>query len=148
MLPTLLGTIDLIGVPESVATARAFVRERLGPADPVLDEVVLLVSEVVTNSVIHSGSRDGGPVTLALSRVDGAVHVEVLDCGSEDGPRIRDDPHGEGGRGMILLDAIAETWGVHRDRGGSLLWFVVGVREEGSTPDKLGGGAGLSGVGG
>ncbi len=128
----LLGAIDLVGVPESVARARAFVREVLGRAHPVLDEVVLLVSELVTNSVTHSDSRRGGQVTLAVSEVDDTAHVEVLDSGSDSEPRVHDEPYGEGGRGLFLVDALSERWGIYRDGAGRVVWFALRFRGPGS----------------
>ncbi|MGW4638812.1 ATP-binding protein [Sphaerisporangium sp. NPDC004334] len=125
--------IDLVGVPESAGQARAFVREALGRAHPVLDEVVLLVSELVTNSVTHSDSRGGGPVTLAISECDGAVHVEVVDRGSEREPRVRGGLEEEGGRGLFLVDAISDRWGMYRDGGGRVVWFAVRFRDAGAS---------------
>ena len=71
-------TVTLKGVPESVSVARSRVRELLGEGHPASDDVVLLVSEVVTNSVIHSGSGGGGEVAMTVAvgsadaRFDGA----------------------------------------------------------------------------
>ncbi|WP_405147003.1 ATP-binding protein [Sphaerisporangium sp. NBC_01403] len=124
---------ELVGAPESVAQARAFVREVLGRAHPVLDEVVLLVSELVTNSVTHSDSRGGGQVTLAVSECDGTVHVEVIDSGSDSEPRVCDESYGEGGRGLFLVDAISERWGIYRDGAGRVVWFAVRFRR----PDSM-----------
>ncbi|RCG32484.1 ATP-binding protein [Sphaerisporangium album] len=121
----LLGAIELPGVPQSVSRARRFVAEVLGSGHPVRDEVVLLVSELVTNSVTHSDSRDGGLVTLALSECEGSIHVEVLDAGSEGEPQVREDPYGDGGRGLFLVDAISERWGMYRDGAGRVVWFAV-----------------------
>ncbi|MEU9887357.1 ATP-binding protein [Sphaerisporangium sp. NPDC051011] len=120
-----LGVLELPGVPESVSRARRFVAEVLGSGHPVRDEVVLLVSELITNSVTHSDSRDGGRVTLAVSECDGSIHVEVLDAGSEGEPQVRDDPYGDSGRGLFLVDAISERWGMYRDGAGRVVWFAV-----------------------
>ncbi|MEU8267848.1 ATP-binding protein [Sphaerisporangium sp. NPDC049002] len=98
----------------------------------MLDEVVLLVSELVTNSVTHSDSRGGGQVTLAVSDVDDTVHVEVVDSGSDSEPRVHDEPYGEGGRGLFLVDAISERWGIYRDGAGRVVWFALRFREPGS----------------
>lgn len=122
---TLLGVTELPGIPESVARARAFVRDVLGPAHLVLDEAVLLVSELVTNSVTHSDSRGDGQVTLAVSQCGEMIHVEVVDAGSEAEPRVREDPSAEDGRGLFLVDAISSRWGAHRDEGGRVVWFVL-----------------------
>nr|BFE81169.1 hypothetical protein GCM10020093_037700 [Planobispora longispora] len=93
-------TVTLRGVPESVAVARHRAMELLGEGHPAFEDVVLLVSEVVTNSVVHSGSAGGGRVAMTLAVEAGTVTVEVRDAGSADSvPRVRIAPDEEGGRG-------------------------------------------------
>ncbi len=121
----LLGLIDLVGKPECVREARAFVRERLGDQHPALDDVELLVSELVTNSVRHSHSRDGGTITVVLARIPDGVHAMVIDDGSDTVPTIRTDPAGEGGRGMFLVDQLAQRWGTKNDAAGRSVWFEI-----------------------
>ena len=124
----LLGLIDLVGRPECVQEARAFVRERLGDQHPSLDDVELLVSELVTNSVRHSNSRDGGTVTVVLAAIPDGVHAMVIDDGSDTVPAIRIDPADEaceGGRGMFLVDQLAQRWGTKDDAAGRSVWFEV-----------------------
>lgn len=120
-------TITLRGVPESVSLARFRVGELLGEDHPAFDDVVLLVSEVVTNSVVHSGSGGGGTVEMTVAVCPGAVLVEVRDAGSGvSAPHVRNDPEGEGGRGMFLVDLLADRWGARDDaRGFRTLWFEV-----------------------
>ncbi|GAA3829764.1 hypothetical protein GCM10022226_58270 [Sphaerisporangium flaviroseum] len=64
---SLLGVIDLTGSPESVALAREYVRRKLGADHPALDDVTILTSEVVTNATVHSNSRNGGRITVAIA---------------------------------------------------------------------------------
>ncbi|MFC4056988.1 ATP-binding protein [Planomonospora corallina] len=121
-------TVTFPGVPESVAAARCHVRELLGEAHPACDDVTLLVSEVVTNSVVHSGSGGGGRVEMTVAVGDGAVRVEVTDAGSgRSGPHVRHEPDAENGRGMFLVDLLAGRWGVREDGppGSRTLWFEV-----------------------
>ncbi|MFI6511235.1 ATP-binding protein [Streptosporangium sp. NPDC050855] len=120
--------VTLKGVPESVAVARGRVRELLGEDHPALDDVVLLVSEVVTNSVVHSGSRAGGEVAMTVTVRPAAVLVEVCDAGSgASAPHVRNDPEAEGGRGMFLVDLLADRWGVRPGTpgGARTLWFRI-----------------------
>nr|WP_246496941.1 ATP-binding protein [Sphaerisporangium rubeum] len=105
---------ELPGRPESVALARGFVTERLGKWHPAANDVTLLVSELVTNAVVHSRSRNGGTVTVMIVDRVGHVHVEVTDEGSETAPEIREDLLAEGGRGLLLVQMIAHRWGVSR----------------------------------
>ncbi|MBG0821144.1 ATP-binding protein [Planomonospora sp. ID91781] len=121
------------GNAASVFRAREWARCRLSgqlPA-PVLDDLLLLLSELVTNAVVHSdsGRTAGGRVTvrLTLSPVSspGAVHVEVTDDGSAAGaPAVRvPEPGDDGGRGLWLVDLLATEWGCHRDEAGGSVWF-------------------------
>ncbi|GII60626.1 hypothetical protein Skr01_07110 [Sphaerisporangium krabiense] len=121
----LLGVIEMAGEPKSARMAREFARDKLGDGHPAVDAVVLLVSEVVTNSVIHSNSRNGGKITLALADCHDFVHVDVVDAGGEEVPRVRDDESGEGGRGLHIVQALASGWGVRQDPGGRTVWFQV-----------------------
>ncbi|MER5648843.1 ATP-binding protein [Streptosporangium sp. NPDC002524] len=127
---TLLGVTDLIGSPKSVARAREYVRQRLGAGHPALENVTLLVSELVTNAVIHSDSRNGGRVTLAL--VDGYdfIHADVADEGSESVPQVSTDMFAEGGRGLFLVEAISSRWGIYTDCAGRTVWFQVGYQRD------------------
>jgi anti-sigma regulatory factor (Ser/Thr protein kinase) len=121
-------TVTLRGVPESVAVARCRVRELLGEGHPASDDVVLLVSEVVTNSVVHSGSSGGGKVAMTVVVGSEVVLVEVRDVGSGTSvPHVRNDPEAESGRGMFLVDLLAARWGIQDDlsRGFRTLWFEV-----------------------
>ncbi|GII80789.1 ATP-binding protein [Sphaerisporangium rufum] len=121
----MLGAIELKGDPESAKAARIFVAEKLGPAHPALDDVALLVSEVVTNSVVHSDSQNGGKITLALAVCPGLIHVDVVDAGGAEAPQIRDDDFGEGGRGLRIVRTLAHRWGVHQDDTYRTVWFQV-----------------------
>lgn len=87
----------------------------------------LLVTELVANGVSHGGGAD---VRLAVDVVDGGlVHVEVEDQGSGFEPGAVSFPTGEAtsGRGLALLDALADRWGVIRN-GGNRVWFELGPR--------------------
>jgi anti-sigma regulatory factor (Ser/Thr protein kinase) len=122
----LLGSLELPGRGESVSEARQFIRKILGADHPSLDNTTLLVSELVTNSVVHSDSRGGGTVTVVVTEGAGVIRVEVVDAGSDKEPQVRVDPCAEGGRGLFLVDALAACWGVHDHAGGRTVWFEVG----------------------
>lgn len=121
----LLGSLDMPGYAESVHEARQFIRKILGADHPALDNTTLLVSELVTNSVVHSDSRGGGRVTVVVTECADVVHVDVIDEGSESEPHVRADPYAEGGRGLFLVDVLAERWGVYDDPAGRAVWFEV-----------------------
>ncbi|MFC4588504.1 ATP-binding protein [Sphaerisporangium corydalis] len=122
---SLLGVTDLIGSPESVSLARDYVRQKLGANHPALDNVVLLTSEVVTNACIHSNSREGGVVTLAIADCIDRIEVDVVDAGGETVPHVCGDMFAEGGRGLMLVETISCKWGVYEDKAGRSVWFQV-----------------------
>ncbi|GGK86393.1 ATP-binding protein [Sphaerisporangium melleum] len=121
----LLGVIELAGIPESASVAREFVRQKLGAGHPALDDVTLLVSEAVTNSVVHSDSRNGGKVRLAIADCHDLIHVDVVDAGGDTVPHVRGDLYAEGGRGLMLVETLSHRWDVYEDAGGRTLWFQV-----------------------
>ncbi len=87
----------------------------------------LLVTELVANGVAHGGGAD---VHFALDIVDGGlVHVEVEDHGAgfEPGDVSFPDTEATSGRGLALLDALADRWGVIRN-GGTRVWFELSLR--------------------
>jgi anti-sigma regulatory factor (Ser/Thr protein kinase) len=80
-------SVTIAAVPERVGRARAFVAAVLGESRPCSDLAVLLASELVTNSVRHSGSAvPGGLVTLAVAVCAGGVRVEVTDRSGDGAP--------------------------------------------------------------
>ena len=88
--------------------ARAFARDFLDAGGiPPQSDIVLLVSELVTNAVLHGR----GAVDLLLRVAAGMVRVEVSDAGSElpelQHPQAVDDH----GRGLLLVDSISRSWG-------------------------------------
>ncbi|WP_214103873.1 ATP-binding protein [Acrocarpospora catenulata] len=124
---SVLGTLDLVGKPESVHEARHFVRRLLGDGFPRLDDIALLTSELVTNSIRHSRSGNGGQITVAVAEGPGFIHVDVIDEGSEEDkwPCVSPDPFGEGGRGLVLVAAMARAWSYADDEAGRVVWFVM-----------------------
>jgi anti-sigma regulatory factor (Ser/Thr protein kinase) len=73
-------SVTIAGLPERVAVARAFAAAVLGQEHRERDTAVLLLSELVTNSVRHSGSRPPGQTITVTVPSDGKViRVEVTD---------------------------------------------------------------------
>ncbi|WP_030246752.1 SpoIIE family protein phosphatase [Streptomyces sp. NRRL S-350] len=116
----------------SAAAARGFVRDALlGWGLPeVVDDAVVLVSELVTNAVVHAGTA----AEVCCLREEETVRIEVTDHHPERGlPTLGDgpvtasdryaDPDGEGGRGLLMCSALAERWGVEYGTGRKTVWF-------------------------
>ena len=110
--------------PESAALTRGFtagVLEGAGLRDQV-DTAVLLVSELVTNAVRHAR----GPCALVVDVNGDEVELAVED-GDPDVPVARDGSGlEESGRGLLLVGALADRWGVRAIPGGKAIWFSLG----------------------
>jgi anti-sigma regulatory factor (Ser/Thr protein kinase) len=92
----------------------------------VLRNAQLLVSEVVTNSIRHSGSDD--PIRLRVWARSSGLKVEIADGGSGFEPgEIGTGDDAEGGRGLLILETLADRWGVCRDAG-ARVWFELSRR--------------------
>ena len=120
-------SVTLAGRAERARVARAFVAGVLGPGHPCGDVAILLVSEIFSNSVRHSGSgAPGETVTVAVRAGNGIVRVEVTDRAGPGAPELR--PVGcdaEGGRGLQLVAGLATRWGWARRGGRMLTWFEL-----------------------
>ncbi len=83
-------------------------------------DLFLAVSEVVSNSVRHGPA--GGHITVEARVEQSCVRVDVCDdgTGARIGVRL---PDAEGGRGLKLLDAVSEAWGVSHEP--TCVWFTV-----------------------
>lgn len=123
------------GRPSSVRAARHLLRSRAEGHlwDGDLDTAELLVSELVTNAVVHAGTSFELVVCL---RGGTTLRVEVVD-GSAQHPTARRHSLTAGtGRGLHLLDELADRWGVAVGSKGKTVWFeltVTGVRAGGGT---------------
>jgi PAS domain S-box-containing protein len=120
-------------VGRSVATARSFVRDTLqgwGFAD-IVDDAVVLTSELVTNAVVHAGTH---AEVLCLRTEDG-VRIEVSDRYPEREVPLQHSavsmgsPDREGGRGLQLCAALATRWGVDYTPTHKNVWFQLNLPE-------------------
>ncbi|WP_158715648.1 PAS domain S-box protein, partial [Streptomyces sp. NRRL S-481] len=116
-------------VGRSVASARSFVRDTLqgwGFAD-IVDDAVVLTSELVTNAVVHAGTS----ADLLCLRSDEGVRIEVADRYPEREIPLQatsvnmGSPDREGGRGLQLCAALAGRWGVEYTPTHKTVWFQL-----------------------
>jgi hypothetical protein len=113
------------GRHDQVACARSFVRE-LFDGCPVLDDGVLLTSELCTNALQHSESGNGGSFEVTVYLGAGALRVEVRDGGSLGMPALRDaDGAAEDGRGLEIVACLAHRWGQRGDEYGRCVYFEL-----------------------
>lgn len=120
--------------PSSVGTARRALRRVTGHRLPeeIVDTAELLVSELVTNAVVHAGT----PIELEVALVDpGTVVVQVTD-GSVHRPVARPYDESSGtGRGLLLVEELSDQWGVSEAPHGKTVWFCLAVEPtQASTP--------------
>ena len=120
----------------SAGAARRTIQRALSDAglDVMLDDALLLVTELVTNAVVHAGTE----IELHVEVGPGSTRVEVVDHSAGSLPVLQGDPDDprEGGRGIYLLDVLAREWGTRHFPGGKSVWFALGVVDR-STPRPL-----------
>jgi anti-sigma regulatory factor (Ser/Thr protein kinase) len=115
--------LELPGVAVSVADAREFTRSCLASARATretVDRAVLLVSELVTNAVVHAACDVRLRVTPGSP-----VRVEVHD-GNPEPPQARGRERLEvGGLGLVIVESVASRWGVEPQQTGKVVWFEL-----------------------
>ncbi|MFE6053673.1 ATP-binding protein [Kitasatospora sp. NPDC056446] len=134
--------------PAEVGRARRWVRSRLlnhgvDPDAPMAETVVLVVSELVTNAVVHTGC----PAVLRLclpvaegpqeeAGPAGSLRVEVADA-SRSAPAPRHagaDEDATNGRGLELVELLCERWGWYPDGSGKRVWCEIGTDARPTDP--------------
>jgi anti-sigma regulatory factor (Ser/Thr protein kinase) len=120
-------SVTVAGQAERARVAREFVGAVLGPANQCGDVAVLLVSELFSNSVQHSGSgAPGETVKVTILAGNGVVRVEVTDRSGPGTLELRPaDRNAEGGRGLELVACLAARWGWRRRSGRTMTWFEL-----------------------
>lgn len=124
----LRASLTIPGQPKHVQEARQFVTRAMGSRHSCTDIAVLLSSEIVTNSVVHSDSGlPGGTVTVTVTGIPDGVRVEVLDAGGTSVPHVGGMPGAlaEGGNGLFLVSELSASWGYRREGAGVVTWFEV-----------------------
>jgi signal transduction histidine kinase len=106
-----------VGVMRRIAAARL----RCCGFEALISEVMLIVSELLTNAILHSGATE---ISLNITVQDGSLHIAVRDgmpCSAE--PRHA-DTDAESGRGLVLVDALVQecggAWGL--SDAGATVW--------------------------
>jgi len=114
--------------PAEVGRARRWARSRLagsgiGADEPLAETLILLVSELVTNAVVHTGrpavlrlslpGEDAGETTVRLEVTDRSERAPVPRCV---------DGEATGGRGLALVDGLADRWGWSAEGAGKRIW--------------------------
>lgn len=128
-------TILLPHAPASVALARQKLcgqLRRAGVLPQVVDDVVLVASELISNSLRHARPLPSGEIRLSWKLIeDGGIEIAVGDGGAGTEPRLtRSSLSALGGRGLDIVAHVADRWGVRRENGVTVVWavFALAVR--------------------
>lgn len=107
----------------------------------IADDLALLVTEVVTNAVIHGTAGRGSRVQVTYRLLEDRVRVDVRDAATGR-PRVRGSTDASGevreiGRGLIVVDSLACRWGVIPGVIGKSVWFEILLYEQtaGDAPE-------------
>jgi hypothetical protein len=120
--PELCWTASFEPSTSSVRAARSFVLDT--PPAHVIDgpDLGLLVSEAASNAIFHARST----FTVRVTALHDGIRVEVGDT-SHDLPDPQPvDPQRASGRGLLIIEALARSWGSHATGTGKVVWFEVG----------------------
>lgn len=113
-------------------TAAAEARRKLEPFQSLLgsrrlEELRLLVNEMVTNSLRHAGGLKAG-IGLKVGATADVLRVEVTDQGPGFDPEVNPPTVDQtSGRGLFLVQALSDRWGVIRS-GGTMVWAEIDLR--------------------
>ena len=106
----------------SVRLARGYAKDELaGESAELIEAAVLAVSELATNAIRHAASS----FDLTIDATASGVRIEVADRGSGQ-PALADvDESRTGGRGLHIVDALAESWGWQEEGGAKRVWLIL-----------------------
>ncbi len=112
--------------PDAGAVARQAVTGWIG-THPRLDDLLLAVTELVNNAVVHGGLGAGDSLSLSMSTEDEHIRLTVSHAGPgfEVGARAAPSADPDASRGLAIVDLLADRWGVDSSDGTVSAWFEV-----------------------
>ncbi len=115
---------QVAGAPAEIALVRRAATDHLGRCGCAnADDAVLVLSELVTNAVLHAGGAD----RITVDCRDGSIRIDVHD-GATDAARVPDVAPEVGGRGLRIVEALAERWGSDPLDAGKVVWAELPCR--------------------
>ena len=122
-------SFQIPGGAEAPHRAREIVTLTIGASlpSPLVERAKLLISEVVTNSVMHGGSGEGEEIGVAVAWSPARIRMEVVDTG-QGFRQTAPDPDRPGGWGLHLVETLSERWGIERSTR-TLVWFELAPTE-------------------
>lgn len=129
-----IAEFQLTPTARSVPEARRYILETLRDweLDDFADVAALLTSEVVTNAVLHARTT----ITLTIEREDNAVRICVTDASPVPPAMRHHSDTATTGRGLRLIDNLADTWDVEGDAAGKTVWFRLSTADD--APPSVG----------
>lgn len=125
--------------PSSVAIARKRLGSELlasGMSGEVVEDANVIVSELLSNALRHARPLPSGQVRVAWTCAADAVEVAVSDGGAMTEPRrSRPALSSLGGRGLGIVEALSERWGVEHEDGATTVWAIVRSPHAGDAHD-------------
>jgi anti-sigma regulatory factor (Ser/Thr protein kinase) len=116
--------------PQAAAEARRVV-VALALPERTREALSLVVSELVTNSVLHAGLNGGDNIDLHVDNGGPQVRVTVHDRGPGfTAPEPSADPLDAGGQGLVITAALSDSWGVDCDEHGRTVWCDIAIENE------------------
>lgn len=95
------------------------------PTCQARDDVVMVANELASNAIRHTASGRDGWFAVEITWHPGLVRVAVADCGGPKEPVVIDDPGGESGRGLFLVQQLSAGMGISGDHHGRLVWADI-----------------------
>jgi anti-sigma regulatory factor (Ser/Thr protein kinase) len=114
--------------PPAAGSARRALRSAAIFGDAAEPDALLLISELVTNSIVHAGHSGSDAIRVRAGHDGSTARVEVCDrARGRSVPQVQRDtaPTAEGGRGLMLVDALSDRWGMDTCDRGTCVWFEL-----------------------
>lgn len=128
-MPEVIAQLNYPTTKRSVGRARADCRVFLASccfpeAQDFVDDMVLMVSELMTNAVTHGRvpGTSGRQVRMAIEKAGDVIRVEVRDTQSDKQPHRCEAGQNTSGRGLVLVEALSDAWGVSHEVIGKTVW--------------------------
>lgn len=135
--PALTRQLNLAALPSAAPWARRMISHLLQEwrLEALSDTALLLVSELVTNAVKAAGNVcrcDGSParwqmIGLTVGLTETGLLIEVWDPDAALPARQEPDLASEGGRGLLIVECLADSWGHHAADGGKTVWCELAL---------------------
>lgn len=118
---------------------RAMLEHLDAPENDGMETLMLLTTELVTNSVRHAGLTAADRIVLQVRRRDDWVRVDVVDRGRRYEPRVPvfSDLDDSSGRGLVFVDRLAERWGVDHESQNRRHWFELRMPPANAPAESL-----------